>query len=100
MTDSQKSFAAWAAIASIFVLMLWFLAPALAPFIVAAVLAYALTPLVDYLDAAVKGRVPRVLAVVVVELMFVVMALGLVLLVVPILVKEHHRLPIERKAEA
>ena len=88
MTDSQKSFAAWAAIASIFVLMLWFLAPALAPFIVAAVLAYALTPLVDYLDAAVKGRVPRVLAVVVVELMFVVMALGLVLLVVPILVKE------------
>ena len=65
MTDAQKSWAAWAAIAGIFLLMLWFLAPVMAPFIVAAVLAYALTPLVDGLDAAVQGRVPRVLAVVV-----------------------------------
>jgi predicted PurR-regulated permease PerM len=88
VTDAQKSWAAWAAIAGIFLLMLWFLAPVMAPFIVAAVLAYALTPLVDALDAAVQGRVPRVLAVVVVELLFVVVALGLVLLVVPILVKE------------
>ena len=88
MTDAQKSWAAWAAIAGIFLLMLWFLAPVMAPFIVAAVLAYALTPLVDGLDAAVQGRVPRVLAVVVVELVFVLVAVGLVLLVVPILVKE------------
>jgi predicted PurR-regulated permease PerM len=88
VTDSQKSFAAWAAIASTFVLMLWFLAPVMAPFIVAAVLAYALTPLVDRLDAAAHGRVPRVLAVLVVELLFVLLALGLVLLIVPILVKE------------
>ena len=88
MTDSQKSFAAWAAIANIFLLMLWFLAPVMAPFIVAAVLAYALTPLVDWLDAAAQGRVPRVLAVLVVELLFVLLALGLVLLIVPILVKE------------
>ena len=88
MTEAQKSWAAWAAIAGIFLLMLWFLAPVMAPFIVAAVLAYALTPLVDGLDAAVQGRVPRVLAVVVVELVFVLVAVGLVLLVVPILVKE------------
>ena len=88
VTDPQKSWAAWAAIAGIFLLMLWFLAPVMAPFIVAAVLAYALTPLVDGLDAGFRGRVPRVLAVVVVELLFVVVALGLVLLVVPILVKE------------
>ena len=88
MTDSQKSFAAWAAIANIFLLMLWFLAPVMAPVIVAAVLAYALTPLVDWLDAAAQGRVPRVLAVLVVELLFVLLALGLVLLIVPILVKE------------
>jgi predicted PurR-regulated permease PerM len=88
VTDSQKSFAAWAAIAGIFLLMLWFLAPVMAPFMVAAVLAYALTPLVDWLDAAARGRVPRVLAVLVVELLFVLLALGLVLLIVPILVKE------------
>ena len=88
MTDSQKSFAAWAAIAGIFLLTLWLLAPVMAPFIVACVLAYALTPLVDWLDAAVGGRVPRVLAVLVIELLFVLLALGLVLLIVPILVKE------------
>jgi len=56
VTDAQKSWAAWAAIAGIFLLMLWFLAPVMAPFIVAAVLAYALTPLVDTLDAALQGR--------------------------------------------
>ena len=76
MTDSQKRFAGWAAIAGVFLLMLWFLAPVLAPFIVASVLAYALTPLVDRLDAAFQGRVPRVLAVVLVELLFVLLALG------------------------
>jgi predicted PurR-regulated permease PerM len=52
------------------------------------VLAYALTPLVDRLDAAFQGRVPRVLAVLLVELLFVLLALGLVLMIVPILVKE------------
>ena len=88
MTDSQKRFAGWAAITGVFLLMLWFLAPVLAPFIVASVLAYALTPLVDRLDAAFHGRMPRVLAVVLVELLFVLLALGLVLMIVPILVKE------------
>ena len=88
MTDSQKRFAGWAAITGVFLLMLWLLAPVLAPFIVACVLAYALTPLVDRLDAAFHGRMPRVLAVVLVELLFVLLALGLVLMIVPILVKE------------
>jgi predicted PurR-regulated permease PerM len=88
MTDSQKRFAGWAAIAGIFLSMLWLLAPVMAPFVVACVLAYALTPLVDWLDAAAQGRVPRVLAVVLVELVFVLLALGLLLLIVPILVKE------------
>ena len=40
MTDSQKSAAAWAAIVALCVLTLWLLAPVLAPFVVAAVLAY------------------------------------------------------------
>jgi predicted PurR-regulated permease PerM len=64
------------------------LGPVLTPFVVAAVLAYALTPLVDWLDNVGRGRVPRVLAVVVVELLFMVVALGIVLLIVPILAKE------------
>jgi predicted PurR-regulated permease PerM len=87
-SPTQKTITAWGAIAAAFLLALWLLAPVLAPFVVAAVLAYALTPLVDWLDHVGRGRVPRVLAVLVVELLFVVAVLALVLLVVPILVKE------------
>ena len=85
---TQKSIAAWGAIAAAFVLALWLLAPVLAPFVVGAVLAYALTPVVDALHRLGRGRLPRALAVVVVELLFLVAALALVLLAVPILAKE------------
>ncbi|RFO98357.1 AI-2E family transporter [Rhodoferax lacus] len=87
-TPTQKTLAAWGAIAAAFLLALWLLAPVLAPFVVAAVLAYALTPVVDWLDDVGRGRVPRVLAVLVVELLFVIAVLALVLLVIPILAKE------------
>jgi len=87
-TPTQKSFAAWALIAVLLASALWLLAPVLAPFVVAAVLAYALTPLVDWLDDVGRGRFPRLLAVIVVELLFVVVLLGVLLLIVPILAKE------------
>ena len=87
-TPTQKTIAAWGAIAAAFLLAFWLLAPVLAPFVVAAVLAYALTPVVDWLDHVGRGRVPRVLAVMVVELLFLVAVLALVLLVVPILARE------------
>lgn len=87
-TPTQKTIAAWGAIAAAFVLALWRLAPVLAPFVVAAVLAYALTPVVDWLDRLGRGRVPRLLWVMLVELLFLVAGLALVLLVVPILAKE------------
>ena len=61
-TQTQKRASAWCLIASLVVLALWLLGPVLTPFVVAAVLAYALTPLVNKLDAMGKGRVPRVLA--------------------------------------
>ena len=88
LTPLQKSTAAWAAIAALLALALWWLAPVLTPFVVAAVLAYALTPLVDRLDALVGGRFPRFVAVLLVELLFILLVLGLVLLLVPILAKE------------
>ncbi|MGY8904658.1 MAG: AI-2E family transporter [Burkholderiales bacterium] len=69
-------------------LALWLLGPVLTPFVVASVLAYALTPLVNRLDALCHGRVPRVLAVLVVELIFIILTLCLLLLVVPIIAKE------------
>ena len=93
-TPAQKSFLAWGAIATVLLVVLWFLRPVLAPFVVAGVLAYALTPMVDWLDRIGRGRVPRVLAVVVVELLFIVVLLGIALLIVPILAKE---LPLMRE---
>ena len=87
-TDAQKAAAAWSLIALAVALVVWLLAPVLTPFIVAAVLAYALTPLVNRLDNMGRGRVPRILAVVVVELLLLVALLGVALLIVPILAKE------------
>ncbi len=87
-TTTQKRAAAWAAIAALALLALRALGPVLTPFIVAAVLAYALTPVVDRLDAAWDGRMPRVVAVILVELLLVIALLGLVLLIVPVVSKE------------
>src|SRR3954469_21825702 len=87
-TSTQKRAAAWTAIAVLAVLALRALGPVLTPFIIASVLAYALTPLVDRLDAVGRGRMPRLLAVVIVELLFVLVVLCILLLIVPVLVKE------------
>ena len=87
-TNTQKRASAWCLIAALVVLALWQLGPVLTPFVVAAVLAYALTPLVNRLDRLGRGRMPRVLAVILVELLFIVVALSLVLLIVPIVAKE------------
>jgi predicted PurR-regulated permease PerM len=87
-TNTQKRASAWCMIAALVFLALWLLGPVLTPFVVAAVLAYALTPLVNKLDSLGKGRMPRVVAVILVELLFVLALLGLVLLIVPIMAKE------------
>lgn len=88
LSTPQKSALAWAAVALLLVMALWLLGPVLMPFVVAAVLAYVLTPLVDRLDALGRGRMPRILAVVIVELLFILAVLGLVLLLVPVLTRE------------
>jgi predicted PurR-regulated permease PerM len=87
-TSTQKTFAAWSVLAVLIAFVIWLLAPVLAPFMVAAVLAYALNPVVNWLDSVGRGRIPRLLAVVLVELLFVVLVLSVLLLVVPILAKE------------
>jgi predicted PurR-regulated permease PerM len=88
LTPAQKQAITWLAIALAAVGLLWLLGAVLTPFVVAAVLAYALTPVVDWLDGLAAGRVPRVLAVIVVELGFVIALGALVLLLVPVLTKE------------
>lgn len=89
--SSQKRALLWVAIVVVAALLLWLLGAVLAPFAVAAVLAYILQPFVQWL---VSRRVPRWLAVVCVECLFVLAALGFLLLVVPVLVRE---LPIIRE---
>lgn len=88
LTSAQKRTATWCLIAALVMLALWFLAPVLTPFVVAAVLAYVLTPLVDWLDDVGGGRLPRVLAVLIVETLFILTLLSIVLLVVPIFARE------------
>jgi predicted PurR-regulated permease PerM len=87
-TKTQKTTAAWIGIASAVALTVWLLGPVLTPFVVAAVLAYALTPLVNKLDHAWGGKLPRVVAVLIVELVFILAVLAIALLIVPILAKE------------
>src|SRR5688500_1413411 len=87
-TPTQKRAAIWALIALLALWALRVLGPVLTPFVVGAVLAYALTPLVDRLDEAGCGRVPRFVSVVLVELLFLVVLVSLFLMVVPILAKE------------
>ena len=87
-TSTQKRTAAWLLIAALAVLALWFLGPVLTPFVIAAVLAYVLTPLVNRLDAAGRGKMPRVLAVLIVEVIFILVMVSILLLIVPIFAKE------------
>ena len=87
-TPTQKAAAAWSAIAAAVVGVVWLLGAVLTPFVVAAVLAYALTPLVNRLDSAWNGKLPRLLAVLIVELFFLIAMLAIALLIVPILAKE------------
>lgn len=91
---TQKSILTWAAISSVSVLLLWLLGPVLMPFVVAAVLAYALNPVVNRLDALWRNKMPRVMAVLLVELLFIVALLAVLLLIVPILTRH---LPLMRE---
>jgi predicted PurR-regulated permease PerM len=82
---SQRRSLVWAAVALGALALLWLLGPVLTPFVVAAVLAYALHPAVEALAAR---RVPRLAAVVLVEVLAIVLLLALVLLLIPVIAKE------------
>ncbi len=80
--------AAWLGVALAVAVVVWLLAPVLAPFVIAAVMAYVLHPLVMRLETGAKGRLPRAIAVVLVEGLAILALLGVLLLLVPILVRE------------
>ena len=78
----------WLGVALLCLLVFWLLAPVLAPFVIAAVLAYALHPLVLWLQSRCGGRVPRTLAVLAVEALALLALVGLFLLLVPVVWRE------------
>ena len=84
-TTAQRQTATWVLLCAALALLVWLLAPVLTPFVVAAVLAYVLHPLVERLAAR---RVPRVLAVSLVEVAAIIAVLAVLLLIVPILSKQ------------
>ena len=84
-SPAQRQSIAWMGLGLLGLAVVALLAPVLTPFLVGAVLAYALHPAVEWLAAR---RIPRVLAVAVVEATAIVALLALVLLVVPIISKE------------
>jgi predicted PurR-regulated permease PerM len=87
---TQRLMLAWLALAAVSIVLLWLLGPVLTPFLTAAVLAYVLQPAVDRL----ARRLPRSLAVVLVELAAIAAVLGVALLVVPIISRQ---LPVLRE---
>lgn len=87
-TAYQKRTAAWIGIALLAGVFVWLLAPVLTPFLVAAVLAYALNPLVNRVDGWFRGKMPRWLAVTLVMIVFMLVVTGVVMLIVPVVIKE------------
>ena len=77
---------------AVIALVLWLLGPVLMPFVVAAVLAYVLSPLVRGLQRVFGGRLPRLVAVVAVEVMFLLLLVALCTLLIPILAHELPRM--------
>lgn len=84
-TSAQRQTLTWIALSAALAALVWLLGPVLTPFIVAAVLAYVLHPLVERLA---RRRVPRVVAATIVEIAAIVIVLAVVLLIVPILSKQ------------
>ena len=85
LTAAQRQTVTWIFLSLLAALVVWLLAPVLTPFLVAAVLAYVLHPLVERLSAR---RVPRLVAVTIVEVGAILIALAVLLLIVPILSRQ------------
>ena len=85
LTSHQIRALLWAAIAVVIWLLLSLLAPVLMPFLLAAVLAYALHPLVERLHAK---RVPRWLGAGLAITLLMLVLLAVLLLIVPVITKQ------------
>lgn len=87
-TPTQQRWLTWIALTGVAAWIVWWLGPVLMPFMVAALLAYALSPVVRGLDRLTGGRLPRLLMVTLVVALFLLVMTALGLLLVPVLAKE------------
>jgi predicted PurR-regulated permease PerM len=90
LTPEQKQMLLWLAVGASLIVVLALLGPVLTPFIIAAILAYALNPGVDWLASCHVGKLwmPRAVAAVLMMLLLVVIFLILVLIVAPLMQKQ------------
>ena len=91
-SPDYRFYAAWLLIGSLLSALLWWLAPVLTPFLIAAVIAYVLSPLLRRLENLCGPRVPRFLLVLLCETVFLLLLVAFVGLIVPVLFKEAARL--------
>lgn len=91
-TTAQKKTLFWAVALAVLLTLQHVLAPVLAPFVVAAALAYVLHPVVGRLQQHLPRWWPRSLTVLLVELLLILALLSVVLLLVPIVLTELPRI--------
>ena len=91
MTTDYRLYVAWLLIGCAGAALLWWLAPVLTPFLIAAVIAYVLQPWVRALQTLFGLEKPSILLVLVCEATFLLAVLGLVGLVVPVFFQEAAR---------
>jgi predicted PurR-regulated permease PerM len=91
-SPDYRLYAAWSAIAAVLACVLWWLLPVLTPFLIAAVMAYVLSPVVQRLQTWLGKGFPKSLLVLVCEIAFIAILLAVVALVVPVLFKEAARI--------
>lgn len=87
LIQSPKSLTVGVGVAVLVAFLLWMLGPVLVPFMVAAVLAYALHPAVLELQKRIPW-LPHTLSVVLIEVFALLLVVGVLFLLIPILTKE------------
>ncbi len=92
ISPDYRFYAAWLLILSLLAALLWWLTPVLTPFLIAAVMAYVLSPPVRRMQALLGTGVPKFVIVLVCEIAFLLLLVSFAGLIVPVLFKEAGRL--------
>jgi predicted PurR-regulated permease PerM len=92
LSPDYRFYTAWLLILALLAALLWWLTPVLSPFLIAAVMAYVLSPVVQRLHQWMGTGVPRFIPVLLCEIAFLSLLVAFVGLIVPVLFKEAGRL--------